>query len=67
MVLSGEPAALVNADVDKMHVHNHDVGVRGTEVAHLRVSFIGLWKFANVMVVVAEVIVPHLREGIVRK
>ena len=66
MVLSGEPAALVNADVDKMHVHDYDVGVRSTEVAHLRVGFIGLWKFANVMVVVAEVVVAHLRKEIIR-
>ena len=60
MILSGEPAVLVNADVDEVHVHNYDMRIRGTEVAHLRVGFVGLWKFTNAVVVVAEIIVPHL-------
>ena len=62
MVLSGKPAVLVDADVDKVHVHNHDMGIRTTEVAHLRVGFVGLLKLTNAVVVLAKVVVPHLRK-----
>lgn len=60
--MSGEPAVLVNADVDEMHVHNYNVGVCGTEITHLRVGFVGLREFTNIVVVVAEIIVSHLGE-----
>ena len=53
VILGGEPAALVDADIHEVHAHDDDMCIRSTEVTHLGVGLVGFAKVTDSMVVAA--------------